>query len=43
MDRSKFNVVAPVTFAKYTDAEIITDMIPDVRFGKQKNIVEVMK
>ena len=43
MDRSKFNAVAPVTFAAFTDAEIITDEVPDRSYTKHDNIVEVMK
>lgn len=43
MDRSKFNVVAPVTFAAFTAAEIITDIVPDQNLKKHNNIVEVMK
>lgn len=43
MDRSKFNVVAPVTFADFSAATIITDVVPDQIYKKHKSIVEVMK
>ena len=42
-DRSKFQIISPVTFASFDSATVITDSIPDKKYKKYENIVEVGK
>ena len=42
-DRSKFQIISPVTFASFDSATVITDSIPDQKYKKYENIVEVGK
>ena len=40
-DSSKFKRIFPVTFARLPEADIITDVLPDSKYKKLTNIVEV--
>ena len=42
-DRSKFQIISPVTFASFDSATVITDSIPNQKYKKYENIVEVGK
>ncbi|NLL80501.1 MAG: DeoR/GlpR transcriptional regulator [Clostridiales bacterium] len=42
-DVSKFSQIAPVTFAEFDDATVITTKIPDSSYEDCRNIVEVSK
>ncbi len=42
-DGSKFDKISPVSFGSFEDAVIITDQIPDPKYDKYHNIVEVAK
>lgn len=40
-DSSKFKRVFPITFARLPEADIITDVLPDSKYKKLTNIIEV--
>ncbi|MBQ5585482.1 MAG: DeoR/GlpR transcriptional regulator [Selenomonadaceae bacterium] len=40
-DSSKFKRIFPVTFARLPEADIITDVLPDSKYKKLTNIIEV--
>lgn len=42
-DSSKFHLVAPITFADFESAQIITDQVPGHRYQKYDHIKEVRK
>lgn len=41
-DSSKFSSIAPITFAEFKDAIVVTDSISDTRLRETRNVVEVM-